>query len=75
VTAHGKEGSILTVVFTPPHVHEDITPVARTLIHGMRLKPMVELYLTNMLKGIHFHVETGERVTRNQFGANPWFSP
>jgi hypothetical protein len=75
VTPHGDTGSVLTVVFTPPHVREDMSEEARAFIHGLRLKPAVELYLANMLRGIHHHVETGKRTERNQWGAHPWFSP
>jgi hypothetical protein len=71
----GEAGSLLTVVLTPPHVRDAMCEEARAFIHGLRLKPMVELYLASMLKGIQHFLETGEQVRRNQFGAHPWFSP
>ena len=38
-------------------------------------QPRIEDYLDKMLQGFAHYLETGEKVTRNQFGSHPFYSP
>lgn len=52
------------------------TPVAiRWLPHIAYLRPMLQRYLTAVVRGFDWYVTTGTPVSRNQFGPHPWYSP
>ncbi len=40
-----------------------------------KMKPVFSQYLHQILEGFTHYAETGEQVTRNQFGSHPFFSP
>jgi len=40
-----------------------------------KMKPVFSRYLRQILEGFAHYAETGERVTRNQFGPHSFFSP
>lgn len=47
----------------------------RWLPHRAYLKPLLQRYLSAVVRGFDWYVTTGTPVTRNQFGPHPWFSP
>lgn len=42
--------------------------------HILWVRPRLRSYLKSVLSGFHYHVKSGEKVPRNQFGKHPWFS-
>lgn len=57
-----------------PFVLQSVPVVLRWLPHQLRLRPMLERYLSSVTRGVEWYVTRGEPVPDNQFGAHPWFS-
>lgn len=57
-----------------PHVLQQLPVAIRWLPHTLRLRPMLQKYLSSVVRGIEWYLIRGEAVPRNQFGSHPWFS-
>ena len=57
-----------------PHALQRVPVALRWIPHNLRLRPMLEMYLSSVTKGVEWCVTRGEPVPRNQFGDHPWFS-
>lgn len=53
---------------------EHVPMMLRKLVAKVYLVPMMNAYLKSVLAGFKFHIETGEKVQKNQFGNNQLFS-
>lgn len=58
-----------------PHGTDKYPALIMPLLFISYIKPMLRKYLTAVLQGLRFHLESGQIVRRNQFGAHGWFSP
>ncbi len=67
-------GTALTVSLTPRTLG-GIPAAVRGVSYLAVVRPMMRRYLRAVLRGVEWRVTTGEPVSRNQFGAHPWFSP
>ena len=57
-----------------PHALQHVPVALRWIPHRLRLRPMLETYLSSVTRGVDWYVTRGEPVPRNQFGDHPWFS-
>ena len=57
-----------------PHALQQLPVALRWVAHHLRLRPMLETYLSSVTKGVEWYAVRGEPVPRNQFGEHPWFS-
>ncbi len=57
-----------------PHVLQGVPSVFRWLPHRLRLRPLLESYLSSVVRGVEWYVMRDESVPSNQFGSHPWFS-
>ena len=57
-----------------PQALQNLPAVIRWLPHQLRLRPLLEQYLSSVVRGFEWYVTRGEPVPRNQFGGHPWFS-
>lgn len=67
-----QECSLTITVY--PHALQRIPVALRWLPHHLRLRPMLEAYLSSVTRGVEWYVVSGEPVPRNHFGEHPWFS-
>lgn len=70
----GHNRSTLTITVFP-WLLQDLPTAVRWLPHRAYLKPLLGRYLSAVGRGFEWYVTRGIRVTRNQFGPHPWFSP
>ncbi|MEM7673503.1 MAG: hypothetical protein AAF212_09200 [Verrucomicrobiota bacterium] len=57
-----------------PHRMKGRSGLKAHLFFHLKMKPMWVKYWKTLLKGVKHHIETGETVTENQFGAHSFFS-
>ncbi len=57
-----------------PNVLQNIPVLIRWAPHYLRVAPLLESYLTSVVKGFEWYITRGEPVPRNQFGQHAWFS-
>ncbi len=57
-----------------PHVLQNLPVALRWFPHNLRLRPLLESYLSSVTKGVEWYVTRDEPVPRNRFGDHPWFS-
>ena len=57
-----------------PNVLQGIPVAIRWLPHLFRVRPMLQSYLSSVVRGFEWYVTRGEPVARNQFGPHRWFS-
>ena len=67
------QGCILTITIYP-HLLQDLPAAIRWLPYLLHVGPMLERYLTSVVRGFEWYLIRGEPVPRNQFGSHPWFS-
>ena len=57
---------------------ENYIPIKNILIQKLfwfiYIKPMLQSYINNVIKGFNHHMKTETNVLRNQFGTHRWFS-
>ena len=58
-----------------PHSLQHLPVAIRWLPHHLRLRPLLNHYLSSVVRGFEWYITRGEPVPRNQFGHHPWFSP
>lgn len=56
-----------------PYVLQNVPTVLRWLPHQLRIRPLLEQYLSSVTQGVEWYATRGEPVANNQFGAHPWF--
>lgn len=57
-----------------PHDIIKYSNIIKFLINSLYVKPMLRKYLSSVLKGFQYFIETGKPVKKNQFGTHKWFS-
>jgi hypothetical protein len=57
-----------------PYVLQQYPLLVRWLPHLLRLRPMLNTYLSSIVKGFEWYITRGEPVPHNQFGRHPWYS-
>lgn len=57
-----------------PHVLQRVPVGIRWLPHVAYVRPMLRRYLSSVVRGFEWYLESGEPVSPNQFGRHPWFS-
>ncbi|MDH3336901.1 MAG: hypothetical protein OEM85_03640 [Gammaproteobacteria bacterium] len=57
-----------------PHTLQNIPALVRWLPYRLRLRPILEFYLSSVLKGFEWYIKRDEPGPRDQFGRHPWFS-
>ena len=57
-----------------PHNISEYPNVIKPLINSLYIRPMLRKYLSSVLKGFQYFIETGISVQKNQFGMHKWFS-
>lgn len=57
-----------------PHVLQQIPVMVRWVPHLLKVRPMLQQYLSSVVKGFDWYLTRGEAVPRNQWGSHPWFS-
>lgn len=57
-----------------PHTLQNLPTVIRWLPFRLRMRPMLEFYLSAVLRGFEWYITRDEPVPRDQFGRHPWFS-
>ena len=57
-----------------PHILQQVPVAIRWLPHWLRVRPMLQSYLSSVTRGFEWYVTQGEAVPRDQFGPHPWFS-
>ena len=57
-----------------PHLLQNVPAAIRWLPYRLYIGPMLERYLSSVVRGFEWYVSRGEPVPRNQFGSHPWFS-
>ncbi len=72
--AAAGSGATLTLCLTPRFLPGG-PAFARPAVNLLVVRPMMRRYLRSVLRGVEWRVTTSEPVSRNQFGAHPWFSP
>jgi hypothetical protein len=57
-----------------PYLLQNVPPVIRWLPYLTYIGPMLQRYLSSVVRGFEWYVIRGEPVPRDQFGSHPWFS-
>lgn len=58
-----------------PHLFQGLPTPVRWFPHITYLRPLLQRYLSSVIRGFEWYATRGEPVPRNQFGPHPWFSP
>ncbi len=67
------ENSALTITIFPNNLQER-SWIRSVLLYYSVVKPMLKKYLLSVLTGFDHYLNTGEPVSKNQFGTHKWFS-
>ena len=57
-----------------PYIFNQGNMLLNILPFTMLSKPLLTNYLNSVTKGLKYYAETGNVVSKNQFGKNLWFS-
>jgi hypothetical protein len=57
-----------------PFALQEMPVVLRWFAHHLRLRPLLQSYLSSVTRGFEWYVIREEPVPRNHFGHHPWFS-
>lgn len=74
IAAVGQNRSRLAITIQA-HDLQHLPLAQRWVRHQTYLRPILKSYLASVLQGFAWYVDTGQSVSRNQFGSHPWFSP
>ena len=74
ILPEGADAATLGITVYPEFL-QHLPALVRWLPHRLRLRPMLERYLSSVVRGFEWYATRGEAVPRNHFGFHPWFSP
>ena len=57
-----------------PHQFNDKSSLFNFLKFYLIVYPIIKKYLRQVLNGLHWHIKTGNKISKNMFGNNTYFS-
>lgn len=72
--AAADKGTCTLTITVYPHLLQNMPVSLRWVPHVSYLRPMLDRYLSSVVRGFEWYVTRQEPVPRNQFGTHPWFS-
>jgi hypothetical protein len=73
VSSSGPAEATLRITVYPFVLQHWPVPL-RWIAYRLRVRPLLESYLSSVVRGFEWYVTRGEPVPRDRFGAHPWFS-